>query len=168
MKTWITWEREGAPAARVELPAEVAEEIERHAAEIGAPGAVDVVASLVRSVASELRQRPPFDGEAAAATLRALLDQGAVMLTLRPQAHGVDVPEALRDSPIVTLRFGYGLTPPILGLEVDADGVRGTLTFGVMPYYCVIPWRAVLIAALERPTGPAAPPASPRPKLRLV
>lgn len=175
MKTWITWKREGESPARVELPAEVAETIERYASEIGA-GAADVVASLVRSMAGELGQRPPFDGEAAAATLRELLDQGPVMITLRPQAPGVDIPGALSSDPIVTLRIGYGLVPPIPDLEIDADGVRGTLIFsGGQPHYCVIPWRAVLVAALEHAAPPAtpAPPPAPaptatRPKLRLV
>lgn len=165
MKTWITWEREGDPPARVELSAEVAEAIERYAAEIGG-GAVDVVASLVRGFADEINQRPPPDVEAASAALRGLLAQGPVLISIRSQAPGVDLPSALRSNSVVSLRLGYGLTPPMTDLAIDAAGVRAVLTFNGAPYFCVIPWRAVLTAALEGP--PSEPAPRERPKLRLV
>lgn len=163
-KTRITWEREGEPPARVEVPAEVAEAIDRYAAEVGAAPA-EVVAALVTSTAAELADPP--DGDAQAAVLRALLERGPVLITFRTQALGVRVPEQQRGSPVLTLRIGYGLQPPIPDLEIDAAGVRATLTFGGTPYHCVVPWRAMLAAQVE---GGATAPAPPRerPKLRLV
>jgi hypothetical protein len=116
------------------------------------------------------------------------LTLGSVLVMLDPRVTGVDVPPQHRNGPTLTLRFGVNLNPPILGLEADRDGVRGTLSFGGVKYYCEVPWHSVF--AMKSDEGDwygvwhesipedkevvamtaknVAPPATARAHLRLV
>jgi stringent starvation protein B len=109
--------------------------------------------SLTRKKAEEIAPSPSLDDEAARAgnpempakknTLEKLMRDGPVLVHLDPRRVGVDVPAQHRGEPRLVLRFGYGLTPPIVDLVVEDSLLAGTLTFRGVPHRCVIPWTAV-------------------------
>ena len=73
----------------------------------------------------------------------ALLTQGSVFVHLDPRRDTVRVPPWLRAQPQLVLQFGYGLAVPIRDLDVDDEGVSGTLSFNRQPFSCFVPWDAV-------------------------
>lgn len=75
--------------------------------------------------------------------LEALLAKGMVLVALDGRAPGVDLPKHLRDDPQVRLNLSYRFGLP---MEIDDEGVRATLTFGGVPYDCVLPWGAIYLA----------------------
>ena len=82
-------------------------------------------------------------------TLEALLARGPVLVHVDARRTEVTVPPRFRADPSLVLRFGYNLTPAIVDLAVDDDGIAGTLTFGGLPYYCKLPWPSVYAAIVE-------------------
>jgi stringent starvation protein B len=82
-------------------------------------------------------------------TLEALLTRGAVLVHVDARRPEVSVPPRFRADPSLVLRFGYDLSPAITDLQVDDDGVSGTLTFSGQPHRCVLPWTAVYAAMVE-------------------
>jgi stringent starvation protein B len=86
-------------------------------------------------------------------TLEKLLRDGPVLVHLDPRRPGVDVPPQHRGEARLVLRFGYGLTPPILDLALEEPGVSGTLTFRGVPHRCVIPWTAIFAVVGEDGRG---------------
>jgi stringent starvation protein B len=111
----------------------------------------------------EIQASPSLDEEAARAgspdmpakrqTLEKLLGDGPVLVHLDPRRAGVDVPAQHRAEPRLVLRFGYGLTPPIVDLVVEEQAISGTLTFRGVPHRCVIPWSAVFAVVGEDGRG---------------
>ncbi len=89
----------------------------------------------------DLPKKPEFIGE--------LLGEGPVLLHVDARRGGVAVPERLAGDAKLVLRFGYNLSPAIADLEVDDEAVSGTLTFGGVPFYCVLPWPAVYAVVSE-------------------
>lgn len=110
------------------------------------------------------------------------------MVTLDARQAGVDVPERFQDDLGLGLNLSYRFGLP---LEVNAWGIRATLTFGGVSHDCKIPWNAVyqvfshvsrerwlfpedipediLETQLSEEEAPAAPPAPKgRPRLSLV
>ena len=73
----------------------------------------------------------------------ALLERGSLFVHLDPRVEGVVVPRHFRAQPQLVLQFGMNLPVPIADLEVDEEGVFGTLSFSRSPFYCRIPWRSV-------------------------
>lgn len=73
----------------------------------------------------------------------ALLERGSLFVHLDPRTPGVVVPEYLRNQPQLVLQVGLNLVIPIPDLEVDDEGVFGTLSFNRSPFYCRVPWAAV-------------------------
>lgn len=73
----------------------------------------------------------------------ALLERGSLFIHLDPRVEGVVVPVYLRNQPQLVLQVGMNLVIPIPDLEVDEDGVYGTLSFNREPFYCRVPWGAV-------------------------
>lgn len=71
------------------------------------------------------------------------LSLGFVLITLDARRDGVVVPDYMRSDYNLTLRFGYDLKPPIFDLTLDADSIRGTLSFHQTSFHCTIPWTAV-------------------------
>ena len=69
--------------------------------------------------------------------------------TSTPAARAYPVPERLRADPKLVLRFGYQLTPTILDLDIGAEALSGTLSFGGVPHRCVLPWGAVYAVVSE-------------------
>jgi stringent starvation protein B len=86
-------------------------------------------------------------------TMDKLLHDGPVLVHLDPRRPGVDVPVQHRTEPRLVLRFGYGLTPPIVDLTVEELAVSGTLTFGGVPHLCLVPWSAVFAIVDEENRG---------------
>ncbi len=78
-----------------------------------------------------------------------LLEQGPILVHVNARAHGVSVPSAFAQETKLVLRFGYSLTPPILGFLVDEVGITGTLTFGGVPHRCVLPWQSMYAVVAE-------------------
>ncbi|MEZ4339869.1 MAG: hypothetical protein R3B82_24880, partial [Sandaracinaceae bacterium] len=70
----------------------------------------------------------------------ALLERGSLFVHLDPRVEGVVVPDYLRSQPQLVLQVGLGLAVPIPDLEVDDEGVFGTLSFNRSPFYCRVPW----------------------------
>lgn len=72
--------------------------------------------------------------------LESLLEKGMVMVVLDARRPGVSVPAHLARDPQLRLnlswRFGFLM-------ELDAWGVKATLTFGGSPFTCRLPWTAI-------------------------
>jgi stringent starvation protein B len=105
-----------------------------------APEDVEPAPALDQSAASTPGKRPFVDE---------LLERGPILVHIDARSDLVDVPDRFRDDPKLVLRFGYGLSPAITDLEVDDEGISGTLTFGGVPHHCVLPWPAVYAAVSE-------------------
>jgi stringent starvation protein B len=83
------------------------------------------------------------------ASIEQLLERGPVLVHVDARRDDATVPQRFRGDPKLVLRFGYGLTPAIVDLLVDDTGISGTLTFGGVPFHCVLPWRSVYAAVVE-------------------
>jgi len=59
------------------------------------------------------------------------------------------------------LQIGYDMPVPIRDLEVDAQGVYGTLSFNRTPFTCQIPWEAVFALAGDDGRGMVWPDSMP-------
>jgi stringent starvation protein B len=81
--------------------------------------------------------------------VESLLERGPILIHVDSRHHGVAVPVRLRGNPRLVLRFGYGLTPAIPDLAVGEESLTGTLTFGGVPFACVVPWPAVYAVMVE-------------------
>ena len=119
--------------------------------------------SLTGKTTEEIAPSPSLDEEAARAggsempakkkTLEKFLRDGPVLVHLDPRRAGVDVPAQHRGEPRLVLRFGFGLTPPIVDLTVEDAHLAGTLTFRGVPHRCLIPWGAVFAVVGEDGRG---------------
>ncbi len=78
-----------------------------------------------------------------------LLADGPVLVHIDARRDDVSVPGGFRSDPKLVLRFGYGLTPAIVDLGIDGEGIAGTLTFGGVPHRCVLPWPAIYAVVSE-------------------
>ncbi len=83
------------------------------------------------------------------ASIEQLLDRGPVLVHVDARRDDVIVPVRFRGDPKLVLRFGYGLTPAIVDLLVDDTGISGTLTFGGVPFHCILPWVGIYAAVVE-------------------
>jgi stringent starvation protein B len=81
--------------------------------------------------------------------LLALLDRGLVMIHVDARRSGVAVPEYLSTEYHLRLNLSYRFALP--DLQIDAWGVRATLSFRGSPFSCRIPWEAVF--AMTQPPG---------------
>jgi stringent starvation protein B len=102
----------------------------------------------------EVEPSPPLDAEDIELPpkrefIGELLDEGPVLLHVDARGEGVSVPERLRDDAKLVLRFGFGLSPAITDLELDDEVISGTLTFGGVPHFCVLPWPSVYAVVSE-------------------
>lgn len=82
-------------------------------------------------------------------SIEQLLERGPVLVHIDARREDVAVPPRFRGDPKLVLRFGYQLQPAIVDLLVDDTGISGTLTFGGVPFHCVLPWRGVYAAVVE-------------------
>jgi stringent starvation protein B len=83
----------------------------------------------------------------------ALLREGWTSLHLDARRPGVIVPTHLRTEAHLVLQYGHDLPIPIPDLEVDAYGVRATLSFSRSPQLTVVPWSAVYVVACDDGRG---------------
>lgn len=83
------------------------------------------------------------------ASVEQLLERGPVLVHVDARRDDVVIPPRFRGDPKLVLRFGYGLTPAIVDLLVDDTGISGTLTFGGVPFHCVLRWPAIYAAVVE-------------------
>jgi stringent starvation protein B len=74
---------------------------------------------------------------------KAILATTALRVHLDPRRTGVLVPDGFARDPNLVLEFGTNLYVPVPDLVVDEVGIRGTLTFGGVPFHCTVPWTAV-------------------------
>jgi len=108
----------------------------------------DEFVSLTGIEPDEVEPLPPLDAEPVATPpkrefVEELLGRGAVLLHIDARDEAVRVPDHLRGDPKLVLRFGYGLSPAIVDLDIDEEGISGTLTFGGSPFHCVLPWSSI-------------------------
>jgi stringent starvation protein B len=82
-------------------------------------------------------------------TLETLLTRGPVLVHVDARRSEVSVPARFRADASLVLRFGHSLSPAIADLNVDDEGISGTLTFAGQPFRCVLPWTAVYAAMVE-------------------
>ncbi len=78
-----------------------------------------------------------------------LLSKGPILVHIDARHALAQVPDRFRNDPKLVLRFGYELSPAIIDLSIDDDGVYGTLTFGGIPCRCVLPWGCVYSVVSE-------------------
>lgn len=78
-----------------------------------------------------------------------LIGKGPILVHIDARADEVQVPESFSADPRLVLRFGYDLSPPIADLEITDEALSGTLTFGGVPFTCVLPWSAVYAVVSE-------------------
>jgi stringent starvation protein B len=107
-----------------------------------------------------------------------LIEQGMTMVSLDARREGVRVPHHLAGELLLNLNFS--LRFGIDDFAFDDDGVRASLTFNKVPFFCEIPWSAVfqmtstvnadrmmwpdsLPAELADLVPPQVRPSSPRP-----
>jgi stringent starvation protein B len=83
----------------------------------------------------------------------ALLREGWTSLHLDARRPGVIVPTHLRTEAHLVLQYGHDLPIPIPDLEIDAYGVRATLSFSRTPQLTVVPWSAVYVVACDDGRG---------------
>lgn len=74
---------------------------------------------------------------------KALLRKGSLFVHLDPRTKGVCVPPWLSEQPQLVLQVGFDMVIRIPDLQVDDEGVFGTLSFSRNPFPCTIPWDAV-------------------------
>lgn len=70
------------------------------------------------------------------------LSEMPIVATYVIPEHCIGLPQHLKGQP--QLHIGLNMRIAIPDLEVDARGIRCTLSFGRRPHYVVIPWNAVL------------------------
>jgi stringent starvation protein B len=105
-----------------------------------APEEIEPANSLVEPAAPPPDKRTVVDD---------LLSRGPVLIHFDARRPDVQVPPRFAREPKLVLRFGHSLSPPIPDLVVDESGVAGTLTFGGVPFRCVLPWPAIFAAVQD-------------------
>lgn len=73
----------------------------------------------------------------------ALLERATVLVHLDPRADAVRVPPWFKKQPQLILQLGLNMPVPIRDLNVDDEGLSGTLSFNRSPHFCLVPWSAV-------------------------
>jgi hypothetical protein len=73
----------------------------------------------------------------------ALLVKTSVHVHLDPRRLGVEVPPNLKSQAQLVLQVGRSMAVPIPDLVVDERGIRGTLSFSRLPFFCVLPWESI-------------------------
>ena len=92
---------------------------------------------------------------------RYLLAQGSLFVHLDPRADTAVVPQWYSSEPQLVLQIGFDMPVPIRDLEVDADGIYGTLSFNRSPFTCTVQWDAVFALAGDDGRGMVWPDSMP-------
>jgi stringent starvation protein B len=107
-------------------------------------------------VAEEEKPLPPKHDVA-----QYLLAQGSLFVHLDPRVDTVVVPQSYRSEPQLVLQIGFDMPVPIRDLQVDADGIYGTLSFNRSPFTCHVQWEAVFALAGDDGRGMVWPESMP-------
>ena len=92
---------------------------------------------------------------------RYLLAQGNLFVHLDPRLESVIVPPWYRTEPQLVLQIGLEMPVPIPELEVDTQGIYGTLSFNRSPFTCKVDWDAVFALAGDDGRGMVWPDSMP-------
>jgi stringent starvation protein B len=92
---------------------------------------------------------------------RYLLAQGSLFVHLDPRVDTVVVPDWYRSEPQLVLQIGFDMPVPIPDLQVDAEGIYGTLSFNRSPFACHVQWDAVFALAGDDGRGMVWPDSMP-------
>ena len=92
---------------------------------------------------------------------RYLLSQGSLFVHLDPRMDGVVVPKWYRSEPQLVLQIGFDMPVPIPDLQVDPEGIYGTLSFNRSPFTCNVQWEAVFALAGDDGRGMVWPDSMP-------
>ena len=93
---------------------------------------------------------------------RYLLAQGSLFVHLDPRMDTVVVPQWYRSEPQLVLQIGFDMSVPIRDLQVDVDGIYGTLSFNRSPFTCQVQWDAVFALAGDDGRGMVWPESMPQ------
>ncbi len=85
------------------------------------------------------RQSPPKKDVALA-----LLEESSMFIHLDPRRPDVLVPKGFMGQPQLVLQVGLNMAIPIPDLHIDEVGISCTLSFNRAPFWCRIPWSAIL------------------------
>lgn len=83
----------------------------------------------------------------------ALLEKGSIFVHLDPRRDKVVVPKAFWVQSELVLQFGTQMRVPVPDLDIDDDGISGTLSFARRPFWCRVPWGAVFAIVGEDRRG---------------
>jgi len=83
----------------------------------------------------------------------ALLEKGSIFVHLDPRRDKVVVPKAFWVQSELVLQFGTQMRVPVADLDLDDDGISGTLSFARRPFWCRVPWGAVFAIVGEDRRG---------------
>ena len=83
----------------------------------------------------------------------ALLEKGSIFVHLDPRRDKVVVPKAFWVQSELVLQFGTQMRVPVPDLDIDDDGISGTLSFARRPFWCRVPWAAVFAIVGEDRRG---------------
>ena len=90
-----------------------------------------------------------------------LLAQGSLFVHLDPRVDTVVVPQGYRSEPQLVLQIGFDMPVPIPDLQVDSEGIYGTLSFNRSPFTCHVDWDAVFALAGDDGRGMVWPDSMP-------
>lgn len=91
-----------------------------------------------------------------------VLERGPVLVHLDARRDGAVVPAPHAADPKLVLRFGYNLTPPVVGMTWDDEGIAATLTFAGAAHLVVVPWESAYLVRDESGNGAGWPDDFPR------
>jgi stringent starvation protein B len=74
-------------------------------------------------------------------TLLAYLQQGVAMIHLDARRSGVSVPQKFAHDAHLRLNLSYRYAIP--DFDVSDERIQATLSFGGVPYQCLVPWHAI-------------------------
>jgi hypothetical protein len=83
----------------------------------------------------------------------ALLEKGSIFVHLDPRRDKVVVPKAFWVQSELVLQFGLQMRVPVPDLDIDDEGISGTLSFARRPFWCRVPWGAVFAIVGEDRRG---------------
>lgn len=91
----------------------------------------------------------PISPEALRLAIQDAWDRGdEFFLTFDPKEEGVAIPDYLRSKPTVTFSLCSRYSaPPITSFCASKHSVSAVLNFEGMPYFCVVPYAALCLAA---------------------
>jgi stringent starvation protein B len=74
-------------------------------------------------------------------TLQQYLSRGVAMIHLDARRDGVRVPERFKEDAHLRLNLSYRYSIP--DFDLDEERVQATLSFGGVPFQCIVPWQAI-------------------------